>query len=128
MRFCIAVRWHLRVTASTFHFRQQSTSAGLRGNFVAVNVPMYYRDAGLFGPRKSAGLGGIRVPVDDALKIGTRLVIELFFAGGGSRNYDVRVVWLRPSSSDFAKYEVALEFLGAMTTWDDECCRSTTSA
>ena len=85
-----------------------------RRRFSRVNVPVYYRGARLFGPRKPArdiSRGGIRILTDDDLKVGKRLEIELFLPDGGSLSCDVRVAWVRPSDDDFAKYEAGLEFL-----------------
>ena len=87
-----------------------------RRRFPRVKVPIYYRSARLFGPRKPAhdlSVGGIRIFTDDALSVGKRLEIELFLPDGGSLSVDVRVAWVRPLGEDeFAQYEAGLEFLG----------------
>lgn len=86
-----------------------------RRRFPRVKVPIYYRSARLFGPRKPAhdlSLGGIRIHTDDALVVGKRLEIELFLPDGGSVSVDVRVAWVKQlEQGDFAQYEAGLEFL-----------------
>jgi c-di-GMP-binding flagellar brake protein YcgR len=86
-----------------------------RRRFPRLKVPVYYRSARLFGPRKPAhdvSLGGIRIFTDDALTVGKRLEIELFLPDGGSLTIDVRVAWVRSlTHDDFAQYEAGLEFL-----------------
>jgi len=87
-----------------------------RRRFPRVQVPMFYRSARLFGPRKPAhdlSVGGIRVYTDDPLAVGKRLEIELFLPDDqGSITVDVRVAWVRTLVGDeFAKYEAGLEFL-----------------
>lgn len=85
-----------------------------RRRYSRVNVPIYYRSARMFGPRKPAGdisLGGIRISTDDELKLGKRLEIELFLPDGGTLSCDVRVAWVRPHPEGFAAYEAGLEFL-----------------
>lgn len=87
-----------------------------RRRFPRVKVPIYYRPARLFGPRRPAqdlSLGGIRIFTDDALAVGRRLEIELFLPDGGSITVDVRVAWVRKlEQGAFAEYEAGLEFLG----------------
>lgn len=87
-----------------------------RRRFPRVKVPIYYRSARLFGPRKPAhdlSMGGIRIVTDDSLAVGRRLEIELFLPDGGSLTVDVRVAWIRRlENDDFAQYEAGLEFLG----------------
>lgn len=86
-----------------------------RRRFPRLKVPVYYRPARLFGPRRAAhdlSLGGIRILTDDALTVGKRLEIELFLPDGDSLTIDVRVAWVRPLPEDeFAQYEAGLEFL-----------------
>ncbi len=86
-----------------------------RRRFPRVQVPVYYRSARLFGPRKPAhdvSRGGIRIFTDDALVIGKRLEIELFLPDGGSLTCDVRVAWVRKLKQDeFAAFEAGLQFL-----------------
>ena len=87
-----------------------------RRRFPRVKVPIYYRSARLFGPRKPAhdlSVGGIRIFTDDSLSVGKRLEIELFLPDGGSLTVDVRVAWVRRLGEDeFAQYEAGLQFLG----------------
>jgi hypothetical protein len=87
-----------------------------RRRFPRVKVPIYYRSARLFGPRKAAhdlSVGGIRIFTDDSLAVGRRLEIELFLPDGGSLTVDVRVAWIRKLEGDeFAQFEAGLEFLG----------------
>jgi hypothetical protein len=86
-----------------------------RRRFPRVKVPVYYRSARLFGPRKPAhdvSVGGTRIFTDDELSVGRRLEIELFLPDGGSLNIDVRVAWVKTlSGDDFAQFEAGLEFL-----------------
>jgi c-di-GMP-binding flagellar brake protein YcgR len=85
-----------------------------RRRFPRLNVPVFYRPARLFGPRKVAqdvSRGGIRVYTDDALELGTRLELELFMAEGDSLTVDVRVAWVRELSGQDTRYEAGLEFL-----------------
>lgn len=85
-----------------------------RRRFPRLNVPVYYRPARLFGPRRPAqdvSRGGIKVSTDDALLVGTRLEIELFLPDGDSLTIDVRVAWIRELHGQGARYEAGLEFL-----------------
>lgn len=85
-----------------------------RRRFPRLNVPVYYRPARLFGPRKPAqdvSRGGIRVYTDDALELGTRLEIELFLPEGESLTVDVRVAWMRELKDQDTRFEAGLEFL-----------------
>lgn len=85
-----------------------------RRRFPRLNVPVYYRPARLFGPRKPAqdvSRGGIRVYTDDALELGLRLQIELFLPEGESLTVDVRVAWVRELNGQETRYEAGLEFL-----------------
>ena len=85
-----------------------------RRRFPRLDVPVFYRSARLFGPRRAArdvSRGGIRVFTDDALPIGTRLEIELFLPDGESLRIDVRVAWVRELSNEETRYEAGLEFL-----------------
>lgn len=85
-----------------------------RRRFPRINLSMFYRPAGLLGPRQVArdvSRGGIRVQTDDPLDTGTRLEIELFLPDGDSLSVDVRVAWLRELSGQDARYEAGLEFL-----------------
>jgi len=87
-----------------------------RRRYRRIDVPIYYRGARLFGPRRTASdisMGGIRIQTDDALKVGKRIEIELFFPDDVSVTCDVRVAWVRetpPPAS--ARYEAGLEFVG----------------
>ena len=85
-----------------------------RRRFPRLDVPLYYRSGGLFGPRQRArnvSRGGIRVETDDALRVGTRLEVELFLPGGDSFSIDVRVAWIRELASQDSAFEAGLEFL-----------------
>jgi c-di-GMP-binding flagellar brake protein YcgR len=86
-----------------------------RRRFPRLKVPVYYRSARLFGPRKPAqdvSMGGIRIFTDDALSVGKRLEIELFLPDGGSLTIDVRVAWIKTlAHDDFAQFEAGLQFL-----------------
>jgi hypothetical protein len=85
-----------------------------RRRYPRVNLPLFYRPAGILGPRRPArnvSRGGILVLTDDALKEGTRLEVELFLPDGGSLVVDVRVAWIRELAGGEARYEAGLEFL-----------------
>lgn len=85
-----------------------------RRRFPRLDVPVFYRAARLFGPRRAArdvSRGGIRVFTDDNLAIGTRLEIELFLPDGDSLTIDVRVAWIRELANEETRYEAGLEFL-----------------
>jgi len=85
-----------------------------RRRFPRLNVPVFYRPARLFGPRKPAqdvSRGGIRVYTDEPLELGTRLEIELFVGEDESLTVDVRVAWVRELHETGARYEAGLEFL-----------------
>ena len=90
-------------------------AADERRRFPRLDVPLCYRPARLFGPRKVArdvSRGGIKVYTDDAFEVGTRLEIELFLRDGDSLTLDVRVAWVRELATVAdARYEAGLEFL-----------------
>jgi len=58
------------------------------------------------------GLGGMRVYSDEALKVGTRLEVELFLPDTSSITCLTEVVWIRdiPGGTP-AAYDVGLQFL-----------------
>jgi len=89
-------------------------AADERRRFPRLDVPVCYRPARLFGPRKVArdvSRGGIKVFTDDPFDVGTRLEIELFLPEGESLTIDVRVAWVREIVDGEARYEAGLEFL-----------------
>lgn len=76
---------------------------------------MYYRPAGMLGPRQAArdvSRGGLRVLTDDELAVGRRLEIELFLPDGGSLTVHVRVAWVQEWAGGDAGFEAGLAFLG----------------
>lgn len=86
-----------------------------RRQYPRYNASICYRAASLFSARKpivDIGLGGIRIHIDEHLKIGKRLEIELILPENTTLTCTVKVVWVSSLvEGNSAKYETGLQFL-----------------
>ena len=90
-----------------------------RRRFARSRVPILVRPAGFLAriaPRlvDDISIGGLRTHTDEALRLGTRLELELFFPDGGSATCLAEVVWAEPlPEGGAARFEVGLRFVQA---------------
>jgi c-di-GMP-binding flagellar brake protein YcgR len=88
-----------------------------RRRYRRIQAPVFCRPAGLkmFSRREEAvdvSRGGVRVFSDLAVKVGERLTLELFLAGGEEVSFQAEVVWVEHlTNGGAATYDVGLKFL-----------------